>query len=1616
MKRILQKWILVASILLYGVGYAQISVSFNVSSRPTPQISAWENRSELAILTIVNSNSSNVGMSFKIKAKIYIDNNLVAETRLGDMPVMSMPYGTETYLADMIVPYDALEIYNEEAQKETIIRTGLLPAGFYTFCVSLVDLQGNLLTSTQEVCRQMIITDYQMPELIHPIDNVNIPSNMAPAIIFRWTPLSPAPSAQDGVKYLVAVTKIEPGQTSSQAFLSNQPIIEEEVIGVNQMYFPMDVDLPDTGLTRFVWSVKPMMLDDTPYHNQNNGFVSLGVFSIGEGEILYPLLDTTPMTIITPSETVEDETIENDTEGALDENDIIHAGKDGEFEVHTTSLNENDGKYSGEGSVYIDWLKARMKVSFHDITVNTDKRLLTGKVVVDTYQNAPTYPQDWAINVVSNNPWVNNTISNITNWIENQGVSIPFNSIDDYAQDVKVPLGVVLPSEETLAITEMIFEPTKSEINVVAAKNTPPSWGTEQLIGFKASGIDFRTNTIASGANRLEIIEDVSISTNENLDLIFKKGQTDSTSHPGCYIEFENEEFQQVGLEVEAELSRSWMVPFNDDGTSKTKINLSAVAQDWDDMILTGSLPKSTIKGSGGIAIQANEITYDMSDTMNASNIVFPDDYPETTPLYRGFFAKDLKVTLPKAWEIRDGVQPDIGVHNMIIDNNGVSLSATVNHIFDFKDVSIADLSASVDQFEFSIVTNHLTEASVTGKLALPLSNPDATRNPLSYTALFQIAQNDTQTDSVQLTVNPGTVNVDLLKGTMNLDNTSNITVYVDKNKKKFDLNLNGSYVWDNVNLGNTIGEVDMEMDFEGISMHYDTSSTDDMLSFGAGSWSFASPAKKMSGFPITIEEISYRRLRGNGALLRGSLDFDVVVNLSENIGGRTSLGIESSINDLRSEGKFRFTPKLDRVNISEAEVHADTPAVKIDGFLTFRREDPVYGRGFMSTLDVTFKPISLGIGALVEFGKTDYQNNGNDYRYWRVEADVDLPPPGVPFLPGLAFTSFGGGAYRNMEPRIKPEGDAYEFVPNKGGWGIKAKTRIATTPKESVFNADVELLGHFSGSNGLERIGFTGDFRMGAEPDSEDAQVEGRLLVDYEIRQKHFQFGSTISFENSKIEANNVGFNLDINGSTNKWFFKFGEPSNLNTIRLKGLGAVNEYLMVGNDIPTPHGFSNTFKANYAAVLGHEPSYSIGTGGVDSNATTGRGFAFGANFAFEADGDEVLWRGRGKKEVSLYYDVAAGAELNLSMLQYRGSCAGFNPIGINGWRANGALGMYAAAEVGVRGVKRNGRTPNWSPKTLADIKVGAWVTGQFPRPTYVAGRLEGSVKVFGIPIPFDVGFHTGQTCNAGTPDTGVAVSQQDATEQIENQLIRYVNPANSRNFSIHAPIAVKYAFKPGESFDIAEQQADGTVKIRTFKLTISNELKTVDSETGNATPIDINTAYNNLGEVLITAAHNQEPYHVPSEMLEGLNTGLTFADMEITGMSVGAPDANVSSSPGVTTVYPVVQPVQVTAVPPGSSFGGGMPVGQNVPSPNMGHFSGGGPNIPQDYYTDEYELVKPENTMSYEPNRLAYNTTYKFKTIATLREYKNGNWNTVVYRSERSKNFTTERNPNNSGN
>jgi len=1960
--------------VVFKVSAQEITVSLNVDPHPNPEISEWVDRTELAILTVINTNQKREDQPYKIITKIYKDGKLVIETKTESMPIMYLPFGSETFLADEIIPYNALKFYGNI--ERTVIQTGLLPAGIYSFCVSIVDLKGQFLTRQEAVCSPMMITDYQLPELIYPIDGVSINAQMLPSTIFTWSPIAPTPPGDEGIKYIIAISEVRAKQTAAQAFDVNYPIIEEEIIAGTRFNWPLDIEAPETEM-EYVWSIKPVTNNDNPYKSGQNSFVKIGTFKInsqnrgGEsGEfdgvdcnavdentiknsftlsqpnedpfylrvenvnttadlylqeltggldyskyevkmffswdflnqdielpsnapshehyyidvrdnnffppkkicislelfdkesqttlcwmdfcidvpsdfrdamydyvpeveeviVLIPVcenvneeellnilmflpqdeenptavqivgfqamnmtymaqvlgginptqysiktnvnwgcvhvfnqsdgmdelidhryksiffednkhpteicitmeiidvktkevvcekilcidlpqwikdnfndgvvvvdeilddeddsdtcectdlilatpelnifqtepednprnltlggviayrdyllacnenysLETHSMTVTInwdedhneesivsggpfiheyaidheiPTEICATFTIaplfpgeEDDDDscvtticipvgadllalntgaegtGTLAVGESIFAGEhvegQGEFEIVTTALTGDapSGPYSGSGTVYIGWLKTDMTVEFTDITIDDDNNLVSGFVTAQIHNTAPTYPIAWLIGIGGGITFNHDHAEDILDWISlNIDQEIDYDPASGAVMPVKVPLGLNFPSGDQLAITEMVFRATKSEFNLVAAKTTPANWGPTQLVGFKALNIEFHPNSPEFPPERMELLEDITIGNiNGKITFTFKSPTVDN---PGCYIEWEETGFSAYGIELDVNFTREWLIPLPDDGTSKAKANLVATGSAWNDLILIGNLDESLISstvpdpdsgvptdsGAHDFIILANNISYDWSDVANAPAIEFPEIYAgETTNLFRGFHMEELTIKFsPNKINTPDGEPIEISINDMIIDDTGITLEAEIENLIGFGDAEVGDMVASIDRIYLEILSSSFVEAGIEGRIAIPVSDGDNLDDSLAYTALFNVPLDPAANKNFQITLTPDQpITADLLKGVMTLDETSNLSGYFDKDKKTFSMDLNGDFTWEDAEIG-PVKNINMELGFEGVGFDYDSSLAANKLSFDSGNWAFASPQKKMANFPVTIDNIEYNSMTATGnQLLHGKLNFDVIFNLSSKIGGMTTLGVEVAINDESGSGGKKFAPEFIGGLIDSIAIHADMAAVKIKGAIGFRSDDPIFGDGFIGTLSAEFKGPGIKVAALAEFGNTMYLNPAR-YRYWRVEAEATFPAPGITFLPGIAFRGFGGGAFKNMEATLS--GTTYSFTPKKSSFGFTAKAVMATTPKEETFNADVSLLATFSGTGGMTYIGFTGDFYVGAGFDKRDkAKVDGTLTVDYDFPQKHFNLSASVNVNAPPITTPSpMSLVLDINGKTNNWYFKFGEPANLNTVNVFGI-SLYEYLMFGNSIPFPGGFTNTFKTNYHNALGVYPSVGgAATGGIGSNTETGKGFALGIGFMFDKSGEKKLTEyGNGNKKHVLSFELTAGAELHLSYMEYLGSCDGNTPIGINGWRAKGSLGMYGSAGAGVIKYKKNGSV-KWD-MDIASIAAGAWITGEFPNPYYVAGAIDGSITIFDlISFSFHKDFEKGTSCGNGGAGGGAPVTQGDVAAEQQNALIQYIHPENSFNFPITSPLAVKFGLNPDEVFDVSEQQDNGTVEMRTFKMIVTKNLQIKIEGTGAWENVGLQTSENNLGEYLyIKTPPIGELPALPLEFAlppDGGGGGLEIA--------APAPMGKYAAPMGFTPVIAHLEPMMEA------------PEGLMVyPDP--------GPS-------DDYDDLPPEPAPVV--NSLIVDRYYKFTVTAALKEWNGSSW------------------------
>jgi hypothetical protein len=573
-----------------------------------------------------------------------------------------------------------------------------------------------------------------------------------------------------------------------------------------------------------------------------------------------------------------------------------------------------------------------------------------------------------------------------------------------------------------------------------------------------------------------------------------------------------------------------------------------------------------------------------------------------------------------------------------------------------------------------------------------------------------------------------------------------------------------------------------------------------------------------------------------------------------------------------------RFVPSFVGAEIDSISILANFPAVKLDGKIGFFHDNSTYGNGFNGKVKATFSMTKMEIDAGLTMGSLiPTRPPGPAYRYWYVDAKVIFPKTmAVPFMPGFAFYGFGAAAWKNMTTpdsaglclnitqvnnaqHLSSTNTSVSWIPSQnGGFGFKVIAVIGTYPEPKTLNADVGLSAQFSGSGGFEKIEFFGKLWAIANFDERsNAPIKGGLYVNYNIPTKEFGLSSNvyikypaIGSDSGKILSGEGSFDVYVNGTTGKWSVLFGVPDNPNHITILQKGNIWTYFMCGNDIGqyVRSGFQDVTNTHLAAISDNKINTTPRTD-TSANTRYGKGFAFGVGFHY---GDPNNWKDVPYTLGVIQYKFFCGTEINLSVLNYgNAACGSYSPIGYKGWYTKGNLAVWISGQVRssakIWPTDWCGYRPCGWDHVSVGLSAAAWVEGGFPNPIYIKGGVYISVPILGSKyVPFKYGPDECSS-NIQSIETQNQFQQENATENIGN-LINYTYPSSSSNrVDPKAPIRIAYSFDPGQEFEISEQQSDGTIKVRIFKVTYSQTLQATCSApigatmfyTGSPYPISI---------------------------------------------------------------------------------------------------------------------------------------------------------------------------------
>lgn len=1146
-------------------------------------------------------------------------------------------------------------------------------------------------------------------------------------------------------------------------------------------------------------------------------------------------------------------------------NDMISIGH---HKIKVTKINSRQpgSTFSGEGLVMINPVPGLgtgfipVKVSFTGVRINAQKRVYEGTAkAINDNGDVPASVLGRVSNMAAFSALPAATMNTIF------GNLIPFVS-NEVATNTGVPVPIGLKDTKiagvnyTLAILGIDFSVENAFMNVALQLNNASLGGR---VNFLATGICLRENGFSVAKVDLQLMGNQTFNIGSSLKLVLEGGETKKT-----HISWTCKGFKNLRLEGYFEVDSNVMKYDRTLATDTVLVkgNFAIDVQKFDDFLIEVNIPKPfVIKGLPKWSFVASNLTIDLSEQKNTPNITFPTGYTGVMDAkWQGLYIKDLTVNAPKGFQTDTiGKRLSFQSKDLLIDRTGISTNLLVNNLITVDKGNAGGWDFGIDKIDVVIRSSSFVKGEIKGKIRIPVD----TATNLSYVMLLDYKEKgensgEQDTLSYSATVNlQDSIKFDFWKARSFLLPGSRLEFYLDsKDSANVQATMNGRIsIMGKFPL---VGDVSMMgMNFQGMAVRSDDKHPDGY--FTLGTWSFASPQKKVKGFNASINSISPITKKEEGKSIVGvQIDFGLALGMGGNsfgAGSKFQLMAEVYKNS-KQKTRFRYHDfKIDSVGIA-----GDVGVVKVNGYILFFENDPIYADGLKGSLTATFKP-GISVSALAYFGDKKFGNDQNATRYWAVFGSVVLPN-GIPVL-GVEFNGFGGGFYKNMSIDVGPNSNAVtrnvatdpetlvpKLIPAKGSIGFQAMVFMQSVGGGQAWKAAARLGAEFSAAEGLVSMSFGGNLWV-MSPPNEDGDIIAHtwagLALAFDFREGQEKLtGNFQVFMQKKVgpvEIYGIGVApnqyrigqviFHTQPSANKHYIWIGTPSDRVGIALKSPNVqVNAYIMMGTEVhgipPLDPRISNLMAARGLTVSNQRSSEIMG----------GAGFAFGGQFEINTGKKKFLIL-TGSFELLLGFDV--------SLLRYeQASCDGLTyetNIGLDNWYARGQIYAFAKGDIGID-------IDIWGIQETFQIFSGqaaAVVEGGLPNPIWVVGQLAGQYSLLGGSIEgnFAYEFSAGKICRptyvAESPATGIKV-------------VSDIKPTDgTTGFSVFGDADLLMNIKPDVTITFDVIDANGQKRQRKFMPKVSYTVK----QANNNANVAINLIKVNSAGKEIYRLRSAQPYN-----------------------------------------------------------------------------------------------------------------------------------------------------------
>lgn len=606
----------------------------------------------------------------------------------------------------------------------------------------------------------------------------------------------------------------------------------------------------------------------------------------------------------------------------------------------------------------------------------------------------------------------------------------------------------------TLAVSKVRFASNNSEMDLYAMAQLP--YGDDKKpkrLYFGATHVPCSNKGSIVGEVQLTLLQDYEIpfgtkNDGSSVTLVLNGGTLDKKTGDikttkGCSISFDCDGFKNLQLEADVKFPKTLIQQV--DATKGTLNGKQVVGHfttsvsDWNDIVASVNLPAFgfvSCKPLDGFVFNLNQVVFDFSETKNADAMQFPkaysDEYLADTDLelWKGVYAKEVKVTLPPAFCSKDSARTSFMASDMLIDDNGITGMFSGKNILPFDKGSASGWNFSVDSLGLELKANHFISADFKGGLGLPFHTPNR-KNSTNKTdsigknssRLAYIGNINSEGRYYLQIENLDSLDFSLFHAKATLLENSYVAMTVEDGKFRPEAMLHGRLsITKSKDDGNVCALSVPTLEFR--SLHIQTVApyiSVDSVTYSGG--------VSLGKFPISLSNI-----RIDAPNDEAVLSADISANIGDSIfAAKSNIGVKARLQ--QDEGSDRKKWRYDGLVINDIDVSAKiTKLVTLSGKLKFLDDDPVYGDGFSGSIEVAVKPTekaeALKVKSTACFGHVD------GYHYWFTEGSVQLSNWITIYGP-FKLSGFGGGLSYHMR-RETGSGEVNNPYSVSGSSGIK--------------------------------------------------------------------------------------------------------------------------------------------------------------------------------------------------------------------------------------------------------------------------------------------------------------------------------------------------------------------------------------------------------------------------------------------------------------------------------------------------------------------------------------------------------------------------------------------------